>query len=64
MGKTDNPRFEPLERTIAEDLYEEIKFLWLMHLSEEDELFVSHSAEEGERALEQSLTAFVEDCVG
>ena len=62
VGKTDDPRFKPLDRTITEDLYEEIKALWLLHVSEEEKLFVPHSEEEGERALERSLTAFVEDC--
>src|SRR5829696_5580104 len=57
-SKTDDPRFEPLERTITEDL----KALWLLHVTEEEKLFVPHSEEEGERALELSLTAFVDDC--
>jgi hypothetical protein len=60
MSKTDDPRFEPLERSITEDLYEEIKALWLLHVTEK--LFVPHSEEEGEQALERSLTAFVDDC--
>jgi hypothetical protein len=63
MAKTDDPRFEPLERTIDEHLYEEIKSLWLMHVTEEEKLFAPHSEEEGDAALEQSLTAFTDDCV-
>src|SRR5688572_28897402 len=63
MPKTGDARFEPLERTIDERLYEEIKALWLMHVTEEEKLFAPHSEEDGERALEQALTAFTDDCV-
>jgi hypothetical protein len=63
MAKTPDPRFEPLERTIDEDLYEEIKGLWLKHVMAEEQLFVPHSEEEGHVALEESLTTFVDDCV-
>jgi hypothetical protein len=62
MSKTDDPRFEPLERSITADLDEAIKALWLLHVAEEEKLFVPHSEEEGEQALERSLTAFVDDC--
>jgi hypothetical protein len=62
MGKTDDPRFEPLERTIDEPVRGD-QGLWLMHLSEEEKLFGPHTDEEGDAALEQSLTAFTDDCV-
>jgi hypothetical protein len=33
MKKTDDPPLEPLERTMSDDLYEEIKSLWLVHVT-------------------------------
>ena len=47
-GQKGRPTFEPLARTIDEELYEEIKALWLMDVTEEEKFFGPHSDDEGE----------------
>jgi hypothetical protein len=64
MPDQPDPRFaEILDRTITPELYAEIRDLWLRHVTNEEKLFVPHSKEVAEAAMQEMLAAFVEDCL-
>lgn len=62
MADTD-PRFAPLELGVTPELYEEIRDLWLEHVTNEEKLFVPVSEEEWNRYLGIILDTLTEDCV-
>jgi SnoaL-like protein len=59
-----DPRFaQILDLTITPDLYAEIRDLWLLHVTNEERLFVPHTDEVTEDAMKKMLAAFTPDCV-
>jgi SnoaL-like domain len=59
-----DPRFaQILNLTITPDLYTEIRDLWLVHVTNEERLFVPHTDEVTKDAMEKMLSAFTPDCV-
>jgi hypothetical protein len=61
MAKTD-PRFSPLEMGISPELYDEIRDLWLEHVTNEEKLFVPVSEEDWNRYLGVILDTLTDDC--
>lgn len=57
-----DPRFAPLEMGITPELYEEIRDLWLKHVTTEEKLFVPVSDEEWNRCMSSILDTLTEDC--
>lgn len=62
MADTD-PRFAPLGLGITPELYEEIRDLWLEHVTNEEKLFVPVSEADWNRYLGIILDTLTEDCV-
>jgi hypothetical protein len=62
MAKAD-PRFSPLEVGVSPELYDEIRALWLEHVTNEEKLFVPVSEEEWDRYLGAILDTLTDDCV-
>lgn len=62
MAKTD-PRFAPLEMGISPELYDEIRALWLEHVTNEEKLFVPVSQDEWKRYVAVILGTLTDDCV-
>lgn len=61
MAKID-PRFAPLEMGISPELYDEIRGLWLEHVTHEEKLFVPVSQDEWDRYLAVVLDTLTDDC--
>jgi SnoaL-like domain len=61
MADTD-PRFAPLELGITPELYDEIRDLWLEHVTAEEKLFVPVSEEEWNREMAVILDTLTDDC--
>ncbi len=61
MAKLD-PRFAPLEICISPELYDEIRGLWLEHVTNEEKLFVPVSEDEWNTYLAIVLDTLTEDC--
>jgi len=58
-----DPRFAQIvERSVSPEEYSKIRDTWLAHVTNEEKLFVPHSDEEGEAALDASLESFIDDC--
>lgn len=63
MTDQPDPRFaQILERNITPALYRQILQLWLQHVTNEEKLFVPHTAAVAEEAMQPMLAAFTEDC--
>jgi hypothetical protein len=62
MAESD-PRFAPLEMGVSPELYDEIRDLWLEHVTTEEKLFVPVSDEDWNRYLGIILDTLTEDCV-
>jgi hypothetical protein len=59
-----DPRFaQILNLTVTPDLYAEIRDLWLLHVTNEERLFVPHTDEVAKDAMDKMLSAFTPDCV-
>jgi hypothetical protein len=59
----EDPRFaQILDRTITEELYQEILTSWLRHVTNEEKLFVPHTDAEAEAAMKEMLAVFTGDC--
>ena len=64
MPGSPDPRFaQILDRTITPELYQEILQLWLKHVTNEEKLFVPHEEAVAKSAMQEMLSAFVDDCV-
>jgi hypothetical protein len=61
MAKVD-PRFAPLEMGVSPELYDEIRGLWLEHVTNEEKLFVPVSEDEWNTYLATVLDTLTEDC--
>jgi hypothetical protein len=63
MPEQPDARFaQILEREITPELYRQIRALWLQHVTNEEKLFVPHTAAVAEEAMKPMLDAFIEDC--
>ncbi len=58
-----DPRFAPLDMSISPELYDEIRGLWLEHVSTEEKLFAPVSPDEWDRYLRTVLGTLTDDCV-
>jgi hypothetical protein len=58
-----DPRFAPLEMGITPELYDEIRGLWLEHVTHEEKLFVPVSEDEWNRYLGVVVDTLTDECV-
>jgi hypothetical protein len=56
-------RFAPLEMGVTPELYDEIRDLWLEHVTNEEKLFVPVSEEDWNRYMTIILDTLTEDCI-